>query len=68
LCDCDITTGVYDSRSNKNTESKQNENAMIVSRVASEFIWNMNETQDSNKNRNEVCNTMEQHPNMLDML
>ena len=28
---------------------------MIVSRVASEFIRNMNKTEDSNKNRNEIC-------------
>jgi hypothetical protein len=41
---------------------------MIVSRVASESIRNMNETEDSNKNRNEICKMMKQHPNMLDML
>jgi len=28
---------------------------MIVSRVASESIRNMNETEDSNKNRNKIC-------------
>jgi hypothetical protein len=28
---------------------------MIVSRVASEFIRNTNKTEDSNKNRNEIC-------------
>jgi hypothetical protein len=39
---------------------------MIVSRQASESIRNMNEIEDSNKNRNEVCNMMEQHPNMLE--
>ena len=41
---------------------------MIVSRVANESIRNMNETEDSNKNRNEICKMMKQHPNMLDML
>ena len=41
---------------------------MIVSRVANKSIRNMNKTEDSNKNRNEVCNMMEQHLNMLDML
>jgi hypothetical protein len=41
---------------------------MIVSRVASESIRTMNETEDSNGNRNEECNMMKQHPNMLDML
>jgi hypothetical protein len=41
---------------------------MIVSRVASESIHNMNETEDSNKNRNGICKRMKQHPNMLDML
>jgi hypothetical protein len=41
---------------------------MIVSRVASESIQNMNETEDSNKNRNGICKRMKQHPNMLDML
>ena len=39
---------------------------MIVSRQASESIRNTNEIEDSNKNRNEVCNMMEQHPNMLE--
>jgi penicillin-binding protein-related factor A (putative recombinase) len=34
---------------------------MIVLRVASESIWNMNETKDSNKNRNEICKMMKQH-------
>jgi hypothetical protein len=41
---------------------------MIVSRVTNESIRNMNEIEDSNKNRNEACNTREEHPNMLDML
>jgi len=41
---------------------------MIVSRVASESIQNMNETEDTNKNRNRICKRMKQHPNMLDML
>jgi hypothetical protein len=41
---------------------------MIVSRVASESIWNMNETEDSNNNKNEIWKMMKQHPNMLDML
>jgi len=41
---------------------------MIVSRVASESIQNMNETEDSNKNMNKICKMMKQHPNMLDML
>ena len=41
---------------------------MIVSRVASESIRNMNETEDSNKKINEIWKMMKQHPNMLDML
>ena len=42
---------------------------MIVSRVASESIRNMNETEDSNKNRNKnMQKMMKQHPNVLDML
>jgi hypothetical protein len=41
---------------------------MIISLVASESIRNMNDAEDSNENRNEVCNMMKQHPNMLDML
>jgi len=41
---------------------------MIVSRVVSESIRNMNETEDSNKKKNEICKMMKQHPNMLDML
>jgi hypothetical protein len=41
---------------------------MIVLQVAGESIRNMNETEDLNKNRNEVWNIMEKHPNMLDML
>jgi len=35
---------------------------MIVSRVASESIRNMNETEDSNKNRNEICKNNEKTP------
>jgi len=50
---------ICDSRSNKN---KQNETAMIVSRVASEFIRNMNETEDSNKNRNKNIQNDETTP------
>ena len=38
---------------------------MIVSRVASESIRNMNETEDSNKNRNEIWKMMKQHSNMF---
>jgi hypothetical protein len=49
-------------------ESKQNKTAMIVSQVASESIRNMNQTEDSSKNRNEICKMMKLHPNMLDML
>jgi hypothetical protein len=41
---------------------------MIVSRVASESIRNMNETKHSNKNKYQICKMMKQHPNMLDML
>jgi len=41
---------------------------MIISRVVCESIRNMNEIEDSNKNRNEICKMMKQHPNMLDML
>jgi hypothetical protein len=35
---------------------------MIVSRVASEFIRNMNETEDSNKNRNKNMQNDETTP------
>jgi chemotaxis signal transduction protein len=41
---------------------------MIVSRVASESIQNINETEESNKNINGIWKMMKQHPNMLDML
>jgi hypothetical protein len=41
---------------------------MIASWVASESIWNMNETKDSNKNRKEICKMIKQHPNILNML
>ena len=41
---------------------------MIVSRVTSESIRNMNETKNLNKNRNEIRKMIKQHPNMLDML
>jgi len=41
---------------------------MIVSRVASESIRNMNETEDLNENSNKICKIMKQHPNMLDMM
>jgi hypothetical protein len=34
------------------TRKQVKQTAMIVSRVASESIQNMNETEDSNKNRN----------------
>jgi hypothetical protein len=54
-------------KNNKNIKNKQNKTAMIVSRVASESIRNINKSKNSNKHRNEVCNTMKQHPNMLDM-
>ena len=47
----------------------QNKTAMIVSRLASESIRNMNETEDSNKNRNKkIYKIMKQHPNMLDIM
>jgi hypothetical protein len=49
-------------------ENKQNKTTMIVSWVASESIWNMNETEDSNKNINEIWKMMKQHPNKVDML
>jgi len=35
---------------------------MIVSRVASESIRNMNKTEDSNKNRNKICKDDETAP------
>jgi uncharacterized phage infection (PIP) family protein YhgE len=38
---------------------------MIVSRVASESIQNINKTKDSNKNKNQICKMMKQHPNMF---
>jgi hypothetical protein len=42
-------------------KTSKNKTVMIVSRVASKSIWNMNETEDSNENMNEVCNIMKQH-------
>jgi hypothetical protein len=41
---------------------------MIVSRLASESIRNMNESEDSNKSRNTIYKMMKHYPNMLDML
>ena len=41
---------------------------MIVSRVESESIRNMNETEDSNKKQKKNMKMMKQHPNMLDMM
>jgi len=38
---------------------------MIVSRVASESIQNINKTKDLNKNKNQICKMMKQHPNMF---
>jgi hypothetical protein len=47
----------------------KNKIIMIVSRVASESIRIMNETEDSNKNSWEVCKNYEnKHPNMLYMM
>jgi ribosomal protein L11 len=46
-------------------KTSKNKTMMIVSRVASESIRNINETKDSNENMNEVWNIMKQHPNML---
>jgi hypothetical protein len=43
-------------------ENKQNETAMIVSRVVSESIRNMNETKDSNKKRNKNMQNDETTP------
>ena len=43
-------------------ENKQNETAMIVSRVASESVRNMNETKDLNKNRNKNIQNDETTP------
>jgi len=43
---------------------------MIVSRVASESIQNMNETEDLNKKKHKqnMKQKMKQHPDMLDMM
>jgi hypothetical protein len=41
----------------KTRKTSKNETAMIVSRVAIESIRNMNETEDSNKNINEIWKT-----------
>ena len=38
---------------------------MIVLQVASESIRNTNETKDSNKNRNEICNNDETTPKYI---
>jgi hypothetical protein len=56
---------IYDSRSNKSHKTSKNKTVMIVSRVASKSIQNMNETEDSNKNRNEMCKMMKQHANIF---
>ena len=47
-------------------QAKQNYDDSLA--IANESIQNMNETEDLNKNRNQMCKTMKQHPNMLDML
>jgi len=47
-------------------QAKQNYDDSLA--IANESIQNMNETKDLNKNRNQMCKTMKQHPNMLDML
>jgi hypothetical protein len=52
----------------KTRNTSKNKIVMIVSRVASESILNMNEIEDTNKNINKICKMMKQHPNMLDML
>jgi hypothetical protein len=44
------------------SENKQNKTAMIVSRVASDSIQNMNEAEDSNKNRKKICKNYETTP------
>jgi hypothetical protein len=49
------------------TRNDQNKTAMIVSRVASEFIRNMNETEDSIKTETKNMQNHE-HPNKLDMM
>jgi len=49
------------------TRNNQNKTAMIVSRVASEFIRNMNETEDSIKTETKNMQNHE-HPNKLDMM
>jgi hypothetical protein len=41
---------------------------MIVSREGSKPIQNIKKTKDWNKNINEICKKMKQHPNILDML
>jgi len=43
---------IYRFKKQQKLENKQNKTAMIVLRVASESIRNMNEIEDSNKNRN----------------
>ena len=40
----------------------QNKTVTIVSRLASESIWNMNETEDSNKNRTKNMQNHETTP------
>jgi len=53
---------IYMTQEAIKSENKQNETAMIVSRVASESIRNMNETEDSNKNRNKNMQNDETTP------
>ena len=53
---------VYTTQEAIKPENKQNKTAMIVSRVASESIRNMYKTEDSNKNRNEICKDDETAP------
>jgi hypothetical protein len=51
------------------TRKQAKQTAMIVSRVASESIRNMNETKDSKKKQKQkICKIIKQQPNMLDMM
>ena len=43
------------NRSNKTRKQEKKKTTMIISRVASKYIQNMDETKDSNENIFEIC-------------
>jgi hypothetical protein len=59
---------IYMTQDAIKTRKQAKKTTMIVSRVASESIRNMNVTEDLNKTETKICKMMKQHPNMLDMM